>query len=328
MKLKIYKPSVILLTIMVFPFAGTIAQENSIYKQYYLSPFIINPAFTGLNYYPGALLSVKRQWVGIQESPGTYLLSGNYRIGSYDFYDPKGFVNKGALKLKDRIGLGTALYNHNYGPESLLGGNISYAYHVPVSRKYELSFGISALANYHSLHSHMLKPDQPDDPYLLNGNDPVFRMNFNLGILLHSNNNYIGVSAVKLLPDAAAVNESNQFQPSYFLMAGQKFKINSALIFEPSITAKKLGDEPISADFWAKLYVNRLHWTSISYSTSGNVNIILAIHLIKMVHAGYSYEYTLSKMGKYNYGTHSVFLGINLGLFHVEGIHTSIIRKI
>jgi type IX secretion system PorP/SprF family membrane protein len=317
-----------LLAILVLPLVSTLAQENSVYKQYYLTPFIVNPAFTGSNYYPGALLSVKRQWVGIPESPGTYLLSGNYRIGSYDFYDPKGFVNKGMLTLKDRIGLGAALYNQNCGPESLLGGNISYAYHSPVSSKYELSFGMSVIANYHSLHSDMLKPDQPDDPYLLNGNDPVFRMNFNFGILLHSNINYIGFSAVKLLPDARAVNETNQFKPSYFLMAGQKFKINSALVFEPSITAKKLGDEPISADFYAKLYVNRLHWTCVGYSTNGNVNFILAVHLIKMVHLGYSYEYTLSKIASYNYGTHCIYLGINLGLFKDEGIRTTKFRQI
>ncbi|HLO59109.1 MAG TPA: PorP/SprF family type IX secretion system membrane protein [Bacteroidales bacterium] len=328
MKLQLKKSVILFLAILLIQIAGTFAQEKSVYKQYYLTPFIVNPAFTGSNYYPGALLSVRRQWVGIPESPATYFLSGNYRIGSYDFYDPKGFVNKGALELKDRMGLGAALYNHNYGPENLLGGNISYAYHVPLSSKYELSFGMSVIANYHSLRSDMLKPDQPDDPYLLNGNDPVFRMNFNLGILLHSNNNYIGFSTVKLLPDANAVNETNEFLPSYYLMAGQKIKINRVLLFEPSITAKKLGDEPISADIYAKLYVNRLHWTSISYSTNGNINIIVAVHVIKMVHAGYSYEYTLGKIGSFNYGTHNIFLGINLGLFQVEGIRTSIIRKI
>ncbi len=75
------------------------SQEKSIFNNDYLDPFITNPGCTGAEYYPVARLSAEKQWLGFTGSPSTFLLSGNYRIGNYDFYDPKGFVNKVSIKI-------------------------------------------------------------------------------------------------------------------------------------------------------------------------------------------------------------------------------------
>ncbi len=324
----IYKHIIVLILLLYLPGIRSFSQEASVFKNYYLTPSIVNPAFTGINYYKEAVLSVRKQWVGIPDAPTTFLLSGNFRPGTFDFYDPKGFVNKGPLKLKDRLGLGASLYGDTYGPESLIGGNISYAYHIPVTAKYELSFGMSVMGNYHSFRSDLLKPGQPDDPYLLNGNDNVFNVNFSLGALFHNPDNFIGISVLKLLPDLEIINERKLFHPSYFLLAGHKFPVNNFLIFEPSVAVKKLGNEPLSVDLYTKLYVKNLNWVALSYGSTGDVKIMMAFHLIKMVHAGYSYEYTIGKISSYNYGTHSIYLGINLGLYGIEGIRTTIFRKI
>ncbi len=66
----------------------------------------------------------------------------------------------------------------------------------------------------------------------------------------------------------------------------------------------------------------------LSYSTSDKVNFMFGVHLIKMVYAGYAYEYSLSKISKYTYGTHEIYLGINLGLFGVDGIGRSTGKKL
>jgi type IX secretion system PorP/SprF family membrane protein len=306
----------------------TSGQEASVFSNYYLSPFIVNPAFTGSSYYPQAVLSTRKQWVGIPDSPGTILLSGNYRIGTYDFYDPKGFVNKGKLKLKDRLGLGMAIYRDKNGPSENTGGIFSYAYHSQINSKDELSFGMSVIGTYYSFNSSILEPDQPDDPYLLNGNDNKFRLNFNLGALYHSSTYFVGISAAKILPDHYSVNDPVEMQPSYFLMGGYKYKINNVFSIEPSLTVKKLGSEGFSVDVFSKLYVKRINWIALSYSTSGKVNFLFGVHLIKMVYAGYAYEYSLSKISKYTYGTHEIYLGINLGLFAVDGIGRSSGKKL
>ena len=50
---------------------------------------------------------------------------------------------------------------------------------------------------------------------------------------------------------------------------------------------------------------------------------MFGVHLVKMVYAGYAYEYSLSKISQYTYGTHEIYLGINLGLVGVGGIGRS-----
>jgi type IX secretion system PorP/SprF family membrane protein len=271
-----------------------------------------------------AAISAKKQWAGFSDAPSTYLLTGNYRIGTYDFYDPKGFVNKGPLMLKDRIGLGAALYQDNDGPSSTTGGLISYAYHLPINKESRISFGMSVIGTYYSFNNSKLEPDKPDDPYLFSDNDNVFRANINFGIYYYSAEYFAGLSSTKILPDITNVNDPVKSQPSYFLMGGYKFIRKKNIQLEPSITLKLINNKKLSADFYSKLYIKRSNWIAVSYSTIGKINFLFGIQLRKMLYAGYNYEYSLSKIAQYNNGTHEIYLGINLGLRSVESIRKTV----
>jgi type IX secretion system PorP/SprF family membrane protein len=297
------------------------SQEASIYENYYLSPFIINSGATGAEYYPMAEFSVKKQWLSFPDAPTTFLLAASYRVGKYDFYDPKGFVNKGPLKLSNFIGLGAALYRDNDGPLSNTGMILSYAYHFPVNSFSKLSLGISGIGTIYSFNSSVLKPDQSNDSYLLSGNDNMFRANINLGVYYYSNLFFAGLSANKILPDITNVNNQISSLPSYFLIGGYKFKTKSnSFDIEPSLAIKKTGNQKISVDIHTKVYLKRLNWVAVSYSTSGKINFQFVLNLYKMFCAGYNYEYSLSKISSSTYGSHEIYLGINIGLTGVEGI--------
>jgi hypothetical protein len=71
-----------ILAVMLLCCLQSFSQENSVYQNYYLSPFIINPAAAGGEDYPAAELSYKKQWLGFTNAPATILLSGNFRIGN------------------------------------------------------------------------------------------------------------------------------------------------------------------------------------------------------------------------------------------------------
>ena len=315
------KKYIISLILLITCYINLFSQEGSIYDNYYLNPFIINPAITGAEYYPVAELSVKKQWLSFPDAPTTFLLAGNYRIGQYDFYDPKGFVNKGPLKLANRIGLGAALYRDNNGPLSNTGLILSYAFHVPLNKDSKLSFGISGIGTIYSLNSSILKPDQSNDSYLLTGNGNIFRANLNFGVYYYSDIYFAGLSANKILPDISNVNDQPKELPSYFLIGGYKFMAKSnSLNFEPFLTVKKTGIENITLDIHAKFYIKRLNWLAVSYSTSGKMNFQFGLNLYKMLYAGYNYEYNLSDIASYNSGSHEIYIGINLGLVGIEGI--------
>ena len=310
--------------IIIFLSHNSFSQENSIYHNYLLSPFLINPAITGSEYYPSVEIFAKKQWIGISDSPGTVLIAGNYRIGEYDFYNPSGMVNKGFVNLKDRIGLGAALFGDHNGPSNILGGLLSYAYHVPVTNYTRLSFGVSLSTNYYYFNNSKLKPDMPGDSYLLSGNENVIKANVNLGTYFYSSKFFTGVSVTKILPDMTTINDKVEEQPSIFFIGGYKFFHTKPNNFEQTIIIKSIKNEKLYADFLSKYYYQRLNWIAFSYSTSGKMNFLLGIHLIKMLYMGYNFEYTLSKISTFGYTTHGIYLGINLGLVKVENIKKTI----
>jgi type IX secretion system PorP/SprF family membrane protein len=295
-----------------FIFTNSQAQDYPVFKEYYLSPFTVNPAFTGKDFYPEMILSVKKQWLGIPDAPVTSFLSAQYRIGKYDFYDPKGLLNKGPLKIKERIGLGAALYHDVNGPDRYTGGNISYAFHSSLRNNMELSLGISVTASSYSFKSEILNPDQPDDPYLINGNENLFKMNFNIGTLLTFRKGFIGLSAARILKDIKHVNDNNIFQPGYFLMMGKTFVLSKNLSLVPSLTLKKIGTESLQADIFTKLYIKKYHWIALSAESTGNLDFTMSIHALRTINIGYSYEYTVSKIAQYNFGSHHLFIIVNL----------------
>jgi type IX secretion system PorP/SprF family membrane protein len=295
------------------------SQETSLYENYYLDIFIINPAATGANYFPEADLSVRKQWVGFPDAPATFLLAGNLRAGRREFYDSRKFLNKNPLKMAGRVGLGASVFADLNGPLTYTGGILSYAYHLPVTSRSTLSLGLSAIGSYYAFNSSVLKPDQPDDPYLLTGNENRFSANFNLGIYFRNDDFFTGLSVDKILPDYIANLKDKKEQPSFFLLGGTKIKISgNSLILEPAVVIKKTGNADPSIDFHTKLYFRRLTWIALSYSTAGKLNFRFGIRLYKMLYAGYNYEYTLGDVASYSIGTHEIHLGINLGMTGME----------
>lgn len=312
------------LALFIFVYFNSLAQENSIFINNYLDPFITNPGCTGSEDYPVAHSLVKKQWLGFPDSPTTFFISGNYRIGNYDFYDPKGFVNQGPLVLKDRVGLGVAIFKDNNGPLSNTGGILSYAYHLPVSKISRLSFGISLLLINYQFNSSILEPDQTDDPYLLSGDLNNLKSNLGIGIYYHSSEYFAGISAMKLLPGISSANEHITESPSYFIFGGYKIKGSNPISFEPSIALKVLESRTSIAEFYSKIYIKHFNWIAISYSTLNIISIQFALNLYRSLVLAYKYEYNLGKITNYNFGSHELSIGVNLGLVKVSGIRKKV----
>ncbi|WP_066631741.1 PorP/SprF family type IX secretion system membrane protein [Labilibacter marinus] len=296
-------------------------QENTIFTDDYLDPFITNPAFSGVDEYFKAHLSAKKRWVGIPDAPGSALLSTNFRIGKYDFYNPNGLVYKGPLKLRGRIGVGASLFQENYGPIGNTGGILSYAYHLPLKQKSNLSFGLSVILLNQSLKTSELRPDEPGDSYLFSGNNSSFKAKIGGGVLYRKKAFFIGLSMMKYVSDNANMLVEVTEDNSYFTMLGYKFKTNKkGFVLEPLLAVKKINNSSVIMDVHAKCYLGKHQWFALSYSTLNNMNVRCAFRLYRMFYFGYNFAYGLGDVKSYNYGSHQVSLGINLGLNGFEFI--------
>lgn len=315
---KLKSAKIYIIIILLLAYGKLSAQEYSLYQDSYLNPFIINPAVAGSEVYAIADCSVKKQWVGFTNPPETYSISVNSRLGRHDFYNRKGLVKR-RLKPGNQIGVGASIFKDNNGPLSSTGGLISYSYHFPVNDNSYLSLGASVSGIYYSFNSLLLDPDQPDDMYLLNENENTFRPNFTVGVYFYNYRYYFGLSSAKIFPDINQVNDAVELTPAFFLIGGYKLMAENDFInIEPSLIIKTNTVEGFSADIYTKLYLKKLNWIALSYGTSGKLRFLFALRLNKKVYAGYNYEYFISDISRYSYGSHELHVGVNLGLSRIK----------
>ena len=53
------------------------AQVDPLYSQYLNNPFLINPAYTGMNNYMNLMVGYRKQWAGFDGSPTTLSATGH-----------------------------------------------------------------------------------------------------------------------------------------------------------------------------------------------------------------------------------------------------------
>jgi type IX secretion system PorP/SprF family membrane protein len=129
-----------LLSIFFLLLAGNIvAQQLPQFSQHMYNKQVLNPAVTGSEMFIVTQLTHRSQWVGFGNSPTTQLLGLHSSINHKKF------------------GLGGYIFNDSYGPFNNLGFNGSYAYHLNLSRKTKLGFGLSGSVSQFSINNNKIE---------------------------------------------------------------------------------------------------------------------------------------------------------------------------
>src|SRR5690606_27852640 len=120
LKLNIMKRILLALVIVTGILADTSAQQIPLYSQYYLNPFVYNPARTGDRGNLHANLIYRAQWTAIQGAPEAYAATLD-----------------GAIQ-DQKAGFGALFYNDNISVFRRFGGYLSYAYHIKINEDHKL----------------------------------------------------------------------------------------------------------------------------------------------------------------------------------------------
>jgi type IX secretion system PorP/SprF family membrane protein len=283
-------------------------------EKQYLNPVIVNPAIAGSEFDPVLNISASKTWLGITGSPSTQMLSTSLRIGNFDFYNPKMFLNKTQLKAYEKIGLGLVVYNNQEGPVSNRGAQMAYAYHVPFMES-RLSFGLAGTYNSFILDQSLFKPVNPMDPGISYSKEAIHAFNANIGIYYYTPDYFTGLSALNLFPGPENYNRQ---VTEFSLQAGYIFKSLENIMLEPSLFLNYNSAEKLSYDLYTKLYFLRLNWVALGYHSYEAFSISTGLK-IRRIYICYSVRANLSKIMRYNAGSHEIGLGLNLGTRRLEG---------
>lgn len=293
------------------------AQENIIYRSHHLHQIFSNPATAGSEFFPVAAISYGKQWLGFNQSPGTFLASTSLRMGNFNFYNPKMFINKTSLKSKERVGFGIGLYSDQNGPITDRGLNLAYAYHLALDNS-RLSFGLSGSVEQSVLDGSTWDPITSGDPLLGNGKESYFNFNANIGAYYYGPSYFAGIAVNHLIPLEDKVNPGETVKQDYIIHGGYLFNSMKDFKFEPSLHVRYLDYKKLEYDIQAKVYLQHVHWIALAYRSYQALALSAGLK-IRQFYLAYSFEANLSSMISYSAGSHGIHLGLNLGMRRLEG---------
>lgn len=284
--------------VFLLPEAKLQAQHQAMYSQYMFNTLMINPAYTGSRDVLSLSALYRHQWTGFTGAPRTQTFAAHFPLRNEK-------NNFGVSFINDRLGVS---YNNSFSGY--------YAFRFPLAGG-RLAFGLQGgVALLQDRWSEVVTT-QTNDPSFM-ANSPTYvvpRIGF--GAYYDTRKFYVGFSAPHLVdfqnPEYSQyVQNSVDYQP-YFFAAGFVTKINPYLKLKPSVLIKVITNSPLQADLNANLIIKDALWIGASYRSGDALVGILEYQINPQFRMGYSYDYTLSDLSRYNTGTHEFMLRYEFG---------------
>lgn len=278
------------------------AQQEAQYTQYMYNTIAVNPAYAGSRQSMSIFGLHRSQWIGLDGAPVT---------NTFSIHTP----------IRDtRIGLGLSILNDQIGPTTDNNLAVDFSYTIPLSQTYKLSFGLNASADLLNVDSSKIIAVDSGDPRFQNIIDHQFSPNFGVGLYLHSDNTYFGLSAPSLLAvkhfDGIAKAVTSNYiltqQIQYYFIAGHVFDLNEDIKFKPSMLAKMTQGAPLQVDLSGNFLINQKFTAGISYRWDAAVSALVGFQVSDSWYVGYSYDFDTTALANYNSGSHEIFLRYEL----------------
>ncbi|HHC81011.1 MAG TPA: type IX secretion system membrane protein PorP/SprF [Flavobacteriia bacterium] len=297
--------SIVALTMM----AHSQELKLSPFSQYLVeNPFVISPAYAGIDDVHKLRLSGVAQWLGLKDAPNTQTLS----------YD---------TRFSEKSGAGIILYNDKNGNTKQIGVQLSYAYHLILNDLNDqyLSFGLSYKFNHFKIDTDNFDNGSgPIDPNIDAGKS-TSNHNFEVGFLYRIERYFISFNASNILNKNIKIfDESEPVKlRNYYLYTGYTFESkNGDYEYEPSLYLKYFegdGRSVTDINFKARRLVEEGYiWAGISARFINDqsfepVSISPLIGYTKRdFYVGYGFQLNINEASAFNSsGTHLLTLGYN-----------------
>jgi len=297
---------------------GIRAQQLPLYSQYLMNGYLLNPAIAGSDGYTSFNLTAREQWLGFADAPQTRSFSVQTRLLKRSYVIKKRSVTNRKLKpsTKGRVGLGGFIYHDRNGAVERIGFQGSYAYHIFL-RNNQLSFGLSGgLFQFRIREEDITYLDEGDLVieegirkvlYVPDANFGVYYLNYQYFAGLSINNLF--QSYLKL--GNRALEDFKQIR-HYYLVGGYRFIFSQDHELEPSVLIKATERLTFQADFGIKYYFRQDYWGGLVLRTNGTFITLLGVRF-NQLHVGYAFDYNLSSIRRYSWGSHELVIALKFG---------------
>lgn len=313
----------LLISLMMALLSGIVkSQDAPVYEQYAFDNTLLNPSFTGLVDVMHVKVAHRQQWVGFgpNHTPSTSFVMFRSR-------------------LKERNGgIGGFLYTDKNGVNSQTGLQVNGSFHFLLRThrrtKTILSFGIGATVFMHTIDESLFDRDIYD-PIVIYGSRNYFGYDANCGFLVTHGGFMAGISFNRLLQWTCPIYDYDH-EPvvgaNMNVHVGKVFwltndmQISPLLIFKTNMENMNQLDLGFHMKFLSGKKINTIYTKEeneivlgLTYKQTldvGNVSPLSISPMVGVVFKGFSVSYlcdlSLTRLQRYNYGTHQLLLGYRL----------------
>jgi type IX secretion system PorP/SprF family membrane protein len=314
---------IILLGILLVSFVS-LAQQDAQFSQYMFNGLYINPAYAGYKEQANIHSFYRSQWTGFEGAPQTMSLAGD-------------------MVLKEgNVGLGLLLSNDFTGAQSNFSAYANYAYRIQLSKDEfsRLSFGLAVGVVQQGIDGDKLISNDQDQ-FVPVGKPTETFPDARVGIFYSTPKVFAGLSADNLLASAfQAQNRSAtvllpKINRHYYLSAGAIFPVSYNVKFKPTMLLKDDSQTFTSLDINAFALLYDRIWIGAFYRTAvaiynkphldeglqkkNGIGLITDLYVNQNLRFGYAFDYSLSKLRNYNYGSHEISISFSLSPRRKEG---------
>jgi type IX secretion system PorP/SprF family membrane protein len=308
MKKAVVIKSIVVALILLKATTGAVnAQYDAMFTQYMFNETFINPAYTGYKDALSVTALQRQQWVGFDGRPVTTIVSIHAPV------------------FRNTMGVGLSFLTEKIGVTTRTLLYASYAYRVKVSSKARLSFGLMGGVHIRNEKLTSLSLTDQGDPNFSSNLKNVITPNFGFGILYTTDKFYAGLSIPRLIDDELSVTADGLSVQNlgfrlkkfhYYLTVGRIFTVSENLKLKPQLLVKAVYNAPIEFDLNLNALIKDRLWLGASYRSGADMSLIAGVQILPQFLFSYSYDFSLTKIKKFNSGSHEIALNY---LFSFKG---------
>ena len=289
-----------LVVVTILPLLSATAQQQAMFTQYMFNQSILNPAYAASQDNLNAMLLARTQWFGLGGGPRTQTFSIHGPLSEKKFTAGLSFLN-------DKISVVNSTETY-----------ADFAYQFQLVPDVYLALGLKAGFDFYQADLTKLKTINNNDPSFSEDVNNSFLPNFGFGGFVYSNDYYLGVSVPKLSRNKININSKvnsntlSREELHYYIIGGYVFELDKDVKFKPSFFAKMVKGSPLSFDVNASFLLKEKLWLGGTYRLKEGFCANVEFKVTNNLMLGYSFDFTTSDLSSYNYGTHEVFVSLDL----------------
>ncbi len=283
------------LVILIVSTVTVLSQQLPFSNQYLVNKHVLSPAFAGITDNFEAFVAYQRNTMHFPGGPEykSIFLSGpvygNMSLG--------GSFTKSTVTIFDGF-----------------AGEFDYAYHLRVSEKHFIHFGLSLTFNEnHIFIDYNQYQSMQNDPYMLKSRKSL---SYGFGLVYTYKTFQLGV-AMPRLGESSLIGDS----PADTYTIGGLIRAHASLIIdlspsfniEPSIIVEKVNVEPLWYNVSALMRIKEITYLEAHYRQGNIMGFGLGINAAKKLLLAYSYDLSGTGIMKYSSGIHEISIGFMIG---------------